>query len=132
MGFKVGYVDVEHQERFQGQSSYTLRELVRHALHGSVSQSKRLLHFSLGLGAAYVAAAFLTVIYIVIRWALWGMKEGWPSTAVLIMASTGCIMLTLGILGSTSGLSWKRCAPVPSTSSTKQPTLRLMFPPRRR
>ena len=99
MGFKVGYVDVEHQERFQGQSSYTLCKLVRHALHGSVSQSKRLLHFSLGLGAAYVVAAFLTVIYIVIRWALWGMKEGWPSTAVLIMASTGCIMLTLGILG---------------------------------
>jgi len=66
------------------------------------------------LGAAYVAAAFLTVIYIVIRWALWGMKEGWPSTAVLIMASTGCIMLTLGILGALHrGYLGKRCAPVP-------------------
>jgi hypothetical protein len=99
MGFKVGYIDVEHQERFQGQSSYTLRKLVRLALDGSVSQSRRLLHLSLGLGAAYVMVALLMVIYIVVRWAFWGMKEGWPSIAVLIVASTGCIMLTLGVLG---------------------------------
>lgn len=99
MGFKVGYIDVEHQERFQGQSSYTLRKLVRLALDGSVSQSRRLLQLSLGLGAAYVLVAVLMVIYIVVGWAFWGMKEGWPSIAVLIIASTGCIMLTLGILG---------------------------------
>lgn len=99
MGFKVGYIDVEHQERFQGQSSYTLRKLLRHALDGSVSQSRRLLHLSLWLGAAYVMVALLTVIYIIVRWAVWGLKEGWPSIAVLIIGSTGCIMLTLGILG---------------------------------
>jgi glycosyltransferase involved in cell wall biosynthesis len=99
MGFRVGYIDVEHQERFLGQSSYSLRKLVRHALIGSVFQSRRLLHFSLGLGAVYVMAAFLMVIYIFVRWAFWGMKEGWPSIAVLIVASTGCIMLTLGVLG---------------------------------
>jgi dolichol-phosphate mannosyltransferase len=99
MGFKVGYVDVEHHERFQGQSSYTLGKLIRLALDGSVYQSRRLLHLSLGLGAAYVMVAVLMIIYIVVRWAFWGMKEGWPSIAVLIIGSTGCIMLTLGVLG---------------------------------
>jgi polyisoprenyl-phosphate glycosyltransferase len=99
MGFKVGYIEVEHQKRFHGQSSYTLGKLVRLALDGSVSQSRRLLHLSLGVGAAYVIVAFLMVVYIVVRWAFWGMKEGWPSIALLILASTGCILLTLGVLG---------------------------------
>jgi dolichol-phosphate mannosyltransferase len=99
MGFKVGYIDVEHHQRFQGHSSYTLRKLVRLALDGSISQSTRLLHLSLGLGAAYVMAAFLMAIYIVVRWAFWGLKEGWPSIAVLIIASTGFIIITLGVLG---------------------------------
>jgi polyisoprenyl-phosphate glycosyltransferase len=99
MGFRVGYIDVKHQERFRGQSSYTLRKLVRLALDGSVSQSRRFLHWALGLGAAYVMVAFLMVIYIVVTWTFWGMKEGWPSIAVLILGSTGCIMLTLGVLG---------------------------------
>jgi glycosyltransferase involved in cell wall biosynthesis len=99
MGFKVGYIDVKHQKRFEGQSSYTLRKLFRLALDGSVSQSRRLLHLSLGIGAAYVIVAFLMVIYILVRWALWGLKEGWPSIAVLILASTGCLMLAMGVLG---------------------------------
>jgi polyisoprenyl-phosphate glycosyltransferase len=99
MGFKVAYLDLEHRERFQGRSSYTLRKLFRLAVDGSVSQSRRLLHWSLGLGIAYVIVALLMVIYIVVHWAFWGMKEGWPSIAVLVIGSTGCIMLTLGVLG---------------------------------
>jgi hypothetical protein len=99
IGFKVTYLDLEHRERFQGRSSYTLRKLFRLAADGSVSQSRRLLYCSVGLGIAYVIVALLMVIYIVAHWAFWGMQEGWPSIAVLIIGSTGCIMLTLGVLG---------------------------------
>jgi dolichol-phosphate mannosyltransferase len=99
IGFSVGYVDVPHQERFEGQSSYTVRKLLRHALDGFLSQSQRMLHFSLALGLSYITAAFIATTVIVVRWALWGFKEGWASVVVLILGSTGFILLTLGVLG---------------------------------
>jgi glycosyltransferase involved in cell wall biosynthesis len=99
LGFSAGYVDAQHHQRHAGSSSYTTRALIRHALHGTIGQSKRLLHLSIGLGFAYFAAATLGTACIVMRYILWGLKEGWASGIVLLLASTGCILLTLGIVG---------------------------------
>jgi dolichol-phosphate mannosyltransferase len=92
-------VDVQHLERHAGTSSYNLPKLIRHALHGAVGQSQRLLHLSIALGFAYFAAAMVATTAVVVRYLFWGIKEGWASVIVILLASTGCILLTLGIVG---------------------------------
>ena len=99
MGFSVGYVDIPHHERFQGRSSYTIRALIRHALHGIIGQSTRLLHLSIVMGFIYFLLAMIGVIYVVTRYFFWGLKEGWASGIVLLLASTGSILLSIGIIG---------------------------------
>ena len=99
MGFSVGYLDLLHHERLQGKSSYTIRALIRHALHGIIGQSTRLLHLSIVMGFIYFLFAMIGVIYVVTRYFFWGLKEGWASGIVLLLASTGSILLSLGIIG---------------------------------
>lgn len=99
MGYRVAVVEARHQERFEGASSYTFRKLLRHAIHGTLGLSQRLLHLTVALGLAYFLAALAGVIYVVVRWTFWGSKEGWASIAVLVLASTAFILLTLGVLG---------------------------------
>jgi len=99
MGFRVAYIDVAHHERFAGSSAYTLSKLIRHAIDGTVGQSQRLLYFALGLGGLFCLSAGISVMWVVIRWALYGSQPGWASLIILMMASTGTILVTLGILG---------------------------------
>jgi dolichol-phosphate mannosyltransferase len=99
MGYKAALVEVQHRERLEGTSSYTFRKLVRHAMHGTLGQSQRLLHVAVALGLGYVLAALAGVGYVIVRWAVWGLRPGWASTVVLILASTGFILFALGILG---------------------------------
>jgi polyisoprenyl-phosphate glycosyltransferase len=99
MGFRVAYVDVAHQERYEGRSSYTFVKLLKHAIVGTVGQSQRILYFALGLGAAFCALALIGVVWVVARSILYGSQAGWASVVVLILASTGVILFNLGILG---------------------------------
>jgi dolichol-phosphate mannosyltransferase len=99
MGFSVSYVDILHHERLQGKSSYTIKSLIRHALHGIIGQSTRLLHLSILMGFMYFIASIIGIIYVLARYFFWGLKEGWASGIVLLLASTGSILLSLGIIG---------------------------------
>jgi glycosyltransferase involved in cell wall biosynthesis len=98
-GFTVSKVEVEHRPRDRGRSSYTLAKLVRHAVHGMLGQSDRLLSAALFLGAFCCVGALMGICYVLFRWAVWGLLEGWGSLVVLILGATGLILFTLGVLG---------------------------------
>ena len=51
------------------------------------------------MGFIYFLFAMIGVIYVVTRYFFWGLKEGWASGIVLLLASTGSILLSLGIIG---------------------------------
>jgi polyisoprenyl-phosphate glycosyltransferase len=99
LGFAQGVIDVEHGRRQSGRSSYSFGRLVRHALEGITSQSTRLLRISIGMGFAYVAAAVLGMAYLVVSYFQHGYRAGWASTVVLLLGSTGLILMAIGILG---------------------------------
>lgn len=99
VGFSISKVEVEHRARERGRSSYSLASLVRHAVHGMIGQSDRLLSFVLFLGAFCCVGALVGICYVVFRWAFWGLLEGWASLVVLILSATGIILFTLGVLG---------------------------------
>ncbi|MFN8389610.1 MAG: glycosyltransferase family 2 protein [Bdellovibrionota bacterium] len=99
LGFSTEFVEIDHAERFEGKSSYSVRKLVEHAINGVVSQSTKLLRVSITLGFMFCAASLCAIIVIVAAYFLHGFKEGWPSIAVLILFSTGVNLLSLGVVG---------------------------------
>jgi glycosyltransferase involved in cell wall biosynthesis len=99
LGFKRGYVEIEHDARYSGKSSYNLKKLIRHAVNGVISQSDKLLRWSITLGLIMFIASLMGVIFIVVKSFFHQFEVGWPSLVVLILFTTGILLLMLGILG---------------------------------
>lgn len=99
LGFKRGYVQVVHDQRFEGKSSYNLKKLIAHAINGVISQSDKILRWSITLGLVLFIASILGILYILIKSFFVHFDKGWPSIFVAIIACTGIILLMLGILG---------------------------------
>lgn len=99
IGFPNSYIWTAHRERPHGETSYTLWRLVREAINAVTSQSDRLLYASILLGFAFTTTALLAAGYIVVRYFVTGLQEGWASVMVLMLLSTGVTLLCLGVLG---------------------------------
>lgn len=99
MGFKHALVEVHHAPRYKGQSTYSWSKLIRHALDTLTAHSKTLLKVSIALGFTYVAVAFAATAYLIVSYFIHGYQAGWASTMVMLWASTGCILLAIGITG---------------------------------
>lgn len=99
IGFSSTTVEVEHMERFQGQSSYSFSKLLAHAIDGITSQSDRLLSYTVLIGFAMSLLAFSSAVFIVIQALIKPFKPGWASTAVLILLVGGLTITAIGIVG---------------------------------
>ena len=100
MGFKVGYIDIKHQERFVGKSSYSLRKLFALAAGIIVAYSNKPLHISISVGFFMSCVSILYALYLVLRKAAVGVSvDGWTSMMVSIWFLGGMIICNLGIIG---------------------------------
>ncbi len=99
MGFKHCYIKIEHNERFEGKSSYTLKKLLKHAIDGITSQSDKLLRIFVNIGLFISSITFLLILVIIILYLTRGFLSGWASTIIVILFSTGVILTGIGVLG---------------------------------
>ena len=100
MGFNKAYVDVQHDPRTQGESSYTLGKLIRLGAGVILAHSAKPLRVCVGAGLALAAAALLAGVFIIVRALRYGTPvAGWPTLIVSIWFSTGAIVFTFGVLG---------------------------------
>jgi glycosyltransferase involved in cell wall biosynthesis len=99
LGFDAAYVEVDHRPRPYGKSSYSISKLLRVATDIITSETDRLLYLSIGVGLAFVTASPVAAAYVVIAYFVHGFREGWASVFVLILASTGAILMSLGVIG---------------------------------
>lgn len=99
LGFRQGVLDVEHNERFEGKSSYNFKKRMQMAMSILTSQSDKLLKFSVGLGAVTVVASILLILFIVIQYFTMHIQPGWSSMIAAICLSTGLLMMCIGIVG---------------------------------
>lgn len=102
LGFRTGYVDVQHAPRYEGESSYGLFRLLRMAMDGMISFSNRPLYISiaLGLGLSFLSAlygGYLVVSYLLDPRAF-GVP-GWLSTITVTVFLGGLVLLNQGVLG---------------------------------
>ncbi len=99
LGFKKSFVKVNHYTRFEGKSSYDFKRLVKHAMVGIIYQSDKLLRFGIYVGFIFSLLALISIIFITISYFFNGYQSGWASLFVLILFSTGLILMGIGILG---------------------------------
>jgi glycosyltransferase involved in cell wall biosynthesis len=100
LGYPTAFVDVAHDPRFEGRTSYTFAKLLRHSSNIILSYSSKPLTLCVVTGAIMSAAAFVTALFYMAYALAYGTSVmGWPSLMITILFSTGTIVLTLGVLG---------------------------------
>lgn len=99
VGFTNTFIVIEHNERYEGTSSYSLYKLIKLGLQGWVSHSNRLLYLTIYLGSFISLSALIACLVIVYQYFHYGFQAGWPSLITAILFSTGLILISLGILG---------------------------------
>lgn len=100
MGFPTASIDVKHEARFSGQSSYTIRKLWKLANDTIVAYSDKPLRLVIRFGFLISAFAFAYGLYIVYRAFFFGSQIlGWSSMIASLYFLGGIIISILGVLG---------------------------------
>jgi dolichol-phosphate mannosyltransferase len=100
MGFPTASIEVQHDERFAGQTSYTLRKLWRLASEIIIAHSDKPLRLAIRFGFSISTLAFLYGGYVIYRALAYGAPiMGWSSLIVSLYFLSGIIISTLGIIG---------------------------------
>ena len=100
LGFKKTTVDVFHDHRLEGKSSYNLYRLLKLSYDSIISNSNRPLHLAVALGLIMSILSFLMAIYNIFA-KFWGLNEvaGYTSTIFSIWFVGGLLLLMMGVLG---------------------------------
>lgn len=99
LGFKIGTISYEHQERTTGRSSYSLKRLLQHALDGLFFQATVFLRWIVTAGLLFALFGVTLAAYFIYQYFTHGSVAGWTSVVVLILVCTGVILSSLGVIG---------------------------------
>ena len=100
MGFPTASIDVQHDERFAGQTSYTFGKLWKLASGTIIAYSDKPLRLSIRFGFMISMLAFAYGSYIVYRAMIYNVPiMGWSSLIASLYFLGGIIISILGILG---------------------------------
>lgn len=100
VGFKKRWLEYENIERAAGETKWSFWTLTLYALDGIVAFSTFPLKFVSILGLVFCVAAFLAILFIIVRTLVFGdPTSGWPSLVCIIMLVSGVQLLCMGIIG---------------------------------
>lgn len=99
LGFRQTAIDVEHDARKEGKSSYDFRRRMRMAGEILTSQSDKLLKFTVGAGFLITLCAFVAIIGIVVQRFVSRVPAGWSSVIATICLMGGLTIMCVGIVG---------------------------------
>jgi dolichol-phosphate mannosyltransferase len=100
LGFPTASIEVEHAERFEGNSTYTLAKLWKLAAETIIAYSDKPLRIGVRFGFGMAGLAFSYGMYILLRAWLYGSPiPGWNSLIVSMYFIGGIIIAMLGIIG---------------------------------
>jgi undecaprenyl-phosphate 4-deoxy-4-formamido-L-arabinose transferase len=93
-------VEVDHQPRTVGQSNYTLRKLITHALNMMTGFSTLPLQLASVIGFAFTLFGLAVLAYVLARFIInGGSVPGFPFLASIIAVFSGAQLFALGIIG---------------------------------
>ena len=99
VGFKQATINIRHGARHEGQTSYTLRKLIRLALQIIFTTTQRPLKWVINLGFFISGLSVLMAGYVFYQKISNGIHvSGYASLMISIWFLTGCVIFTLGII----------------------------------
>lgn len=99
-GFKCDMVEYTRLARKEGSSKWTLKKKIKLSIDSLVGFSYVPIRFMTGMGFAFFSISLIWAIYLIICKLIGKIQViGWSSMMVIILFSSGLIMLTLGLLG---------------------------------
>ena len=85
MGFRIGTLDVHHEERYEGKSSYNFKKRMKMATSILTSQSDKLIKLTVGLGFVVSMCSALVIIGLIIHYFTTSVvTSGWSSIIATI------------------------------------------------
>lgn len=100
LGFPTAYIEVQHDQRFDGKSTYTFNKLFKLATDTIIAYSDKPLKISIKAGFIMSLLSFCYGAYIVFKALFFSVPvQGWSSLIVSIYFMGGMIIAVLGIIG---------------------------------
>lgn len=99
LGFRQTTIDVEHNVRKEGKSSYNMKKRLQMAGEILTSQSDKLLKFTVGLGFTMTLVSFLVIVGLIINYFCGNVATGWTSLIAMNCLIGGIIILVIGFVG---------------------------------
>lgn len=100
VGFKIGYLPVEHAERAEGKSSYSLRRLLSVASDNMIAFSNKPLRLMLQFGFCVVVLSILMALFYLIRYLSGGIAvDGFTTMVISMWLLGGIIIMLIGMTG---------------------------------
>ena len=99
LGFRIGALEVEHSERYEGKSSYSWKKLFALSSDIILSNSNKPLKLTVKLGLLITILSILMVVYNFIVYLLDDVQPGFSSTIISIWFVGGLNVFVLGVFG---------------------------------
>ena len=100
VGFSRAEINIQHDFRGSGKSSYKLTHRTALALDSIISHTNKLLYMSIKLGLLIAGTSFMFVTFLIGRFVILGITtQGWTSLAISIYFSSGILLAAVGLLG---------------------------------
>lgn len=99
LGFRSATVEFTADERFAGQSKYTLGKMLALAVLSSLEFSRKPLRIAAATGLVTALVAVLWLVYVVVSFARGDSLVGWPSLMSVVLILGGATLFCLGVIG---------------------------------
>ena len=97
---KQDSIRLDHDDRFEGESSYTFKKKTELAIRSISAFSTRLLYIPIYIGFFTVIISVIYIIGVIVAKMVWNDQPlGWSTIAASIFFFGGLILSTLGIIG---------------------------------
>ena len=101
LGFDSTEIEIEHRDRYAGESTYSIQRLVNVAIDGMFFRSTVLLRVVVLIGFLIALAGFVVATFEIIDYFAENDKTvpGYTSLAVLLLLLAGFIIISVGVVG---------------------------------
>ena len=100
VGFKTKWLEFENVERKKGETKWSFWKLLKYSLEGILAFSTVPATLASVIGILFCILAFLFILVIIVRTALFGDPvAGWPSLVCIIAMVSGVQLFCLGMVG---------------------------------
>ena len=100
VGFRTYWLPFENVERVAGQTKWNFWSLFKYSIEGIVGFSTQPLVMAALAGVIFCLAAFVGIIFVVVRALIFGdPTAGWPSMVCIMLLCSGVQLFCLGIVG---------------------------------